>query len=319
LVPAAHRFIARRQRLPFLNRWRDASPRATLPRVGTNQRHKEIAMTRALLLMLPLALAACTHPTPEPSSPSATQASAAASATSATAANVDTTMLIGHHWQLARAVTARGEQRIEALFPRADKPLQLDFADGRLSASGGCNGMSGAYTIESGKLKVGTLTQTQMACEPKLMQADQAISTALSAAPDISIENGATPTLILRTEPRDGQVLTFIGEPTAQTRYGGTGETVFLEVAAETKPCNHPLIKDKRCLQVRELTYDAQGLKTASGEWRNFYEGIEGYSHEAGIRNVLRTKRFKRNPVPADAAAEVYVLDMVVESEVVQP
>lgn len=275
-------------------------------------------MTRALLLMLPLALAGCTHPTQESSS-STTQTSVAAAASSATAAEIDTTMLIGHHWQLTQAVNTRGGQRIEALFPSADKPLQLDFADGRLGVSGGCNRLGGAYTIEKGKLNAGTLTHTQMACEPKLMQADQAISAALSATPDISIENGATPTLTLRTAEAGGQVLTFAGQPTAQTRYGGTGETVFLEVAAETKPCNHPLIPDKRCLQVRELQYDAQGLKTSTGEWQNFYEGIEGYSHEAGIRNVLRTKRFKRNPVPADASSVVYVLDMVVESEVVQP
>ncbi|WP_368563055.1 META domain-containing protein [Pseudoxanthomonas sp. UTMC 1351] len=276
-------------------------------------------MTRALLLMLPLALAACTHPTPESSSPSTAQASATTPTRSASATNIDATVLVGHHWQLTDAVTARGEQRVEALFPSPGKALQLDFADGRLSASGGCNGMSGTYTIEKGTLNVGTLAQTQMACEPKLMQADQAISTALSAAPDISIENGSTPTLTLRTAGGDSQVLTFTGKPTAQTRYGGTGETIFLEVAAETKPCNHPLIPDKRCLQVRELQYDAQGLKTTTGEWRNFYESIEGYSHESGIRNVLRTKRFKRNPVPADASSEVYVLDMVVESEVVQP
>jgi len=274
-------------------------------------------MTRALLLMLPLALAGCTHPTQESSSPSAAQTSAAAAASATSAANIDTTMLVGHHWQLTQAV--RDDQRIDALLPTADKPLQLDFADGRLGVSGGCNRMGGAYTIEKGKLNVGTLTQTQMACEPKLMQADQAISAALSATPDISIENGATPTLTLRTAGSDGRVLTFSGQPTAQTRYGGPGETVFLEVAAETKPCNHPLIPDKRCLQVRELQYDAQGLKTATGQWRSFYEGIEGYSHEVGTRNVLRTKRFKRNPVPADASPVVYVLDMVVESEIVQP
>jgi heat shock protein HslJ len=276
-------------------------------------------MTRALLLMLPLALAGCTHPTQESSSPSAAHTGAAASARSASAADIDTTMLVGHHWQLVQAVTARGDQRIEALFPGAGKPLQLDFADGRLGVSGGCNRMGGAYTIGKGKLKVDTLTQTQMACEAKLMQADQAISAALAAAPAISIENGSTPRLILRTGEGDGQVLTFAGQATAQTRYGGTGETVFLEIAAETKPCNHPLIPDKRCLQVRELQYDAQGLKTATGEWQNFYEGIEGYSHEAGTRNVLRTKRFKRDPVPADASSVVYVLDMVVESELVQP
>jgi heat shock protein HslJ len=227
-------------------------------------------------------------------------------------------MLVGHHWQLTKAVTG-SDQRIEALFPSADKPLQLDFADGRLGVSGGCNRTGGAYTIEKGKLNTGELMQTQMACEPKLMEADQAISAVLSATPDINIENGSTPTLTLRTAKSGGQTLTFSGQPTAQTRYGGTGETVFLEIAAETKPCNHPLVPNKRCLQVRELQYDAQGLKTATGEWQNFYEGIEGYSHESGTRNVLRTKRFKRNPVPADASSVVYVLDMVVESELVQP
>lgn len=272
-------------------------------------------MNRALLLMLPLALAACTHPAQESASPASTST---ITANAAATAEIDTTILVGHHWQLSNAVTAGG-QRIEALFPSADKPLQLDFTDGRLGVSGGCNRMGGAYAVEKGKLNPGTLTQTQMACEPKLMQADQAISAALEAKPDISIENGATPILTLRTTGSDGQVLSFIGKPTAQTRYGGTGETVFLEVAAETKPCNHPLIPDKRCLQVRELQYDAQGLKTVTGEWQNFYEGIEGYSHEAGIRNVLRTKRFKRNPAPADASSVVYVLDMVVESEVVKP
>lgn len=272
-------------------------------------------MNRALLLMLPLALAACTHPTQESASPA--PASTTAANTTATA-QIDTTMLVGHHWRLSSAVTASG-QRIDALFASAEKPLQLDFTDGRLGVSGGCNRMGGVYAIEKGKLNAGTLTQTQMACEPKLMQADQAIGAALEAKPDISIENGATPTMTLRTAGSDAQVLTFTGEPTAQTRYGGTGETVFLEVAAETKPCNHPLIPDKRCLQVRELQYNAQGLKTATGEWQNFYQGIEGYSHEAGIRNVLRTKRFKRNPAPADASSVVYVLDMVVESEVVKP
>src|SRR5688572_29635326 len=81
---------------------------------------KETAMTRALLLMLPLALAACTHPTPESASPA--QPSATAAASSASAASVDTTVLAGHHWQLTHAVTVRGEQRIDALFPGSDKP-----------------------------------------------------------------------------------------------------------------------------------------------------------------------------------------------------
>ena len=89
-------------------------------------------------------------------------------------------------------------------------------------------------------------------------------------------------------------MLSFAGEPTAETRYGGPGETVFLEVAAQSEPCSHPLIADMQCLQVRELKYDDKGIKTGTvGSFVNFYQDIEGYTHEPGIRNVLRVKRYR--------------------------
>ena len=85
-------------------------------------------------------------------------------------------------------------------------------------------------------------------------------------------------------------------------------------------PCNHPMIPNHRCLQVRELRYDANGVKQSPpGEWQPLYADIEGYRHEPGIRNVLRVKKFRRADVPADASSVVYVLDIVVESEVVNP
>ena len=47
-------------------------------------------------------------------------------------------------------------------------------------------------------------------------------------------------------------------------------------------------------------------------------QNIEGYTHEAGIRNVLRVKRFNVKNPPAGAPSVAYVLDIVVESEVVK-
>ncbi|MBP7647899.1 MAG: DUF4377 domain-containing protein, partial [Comamonas sp.] len=80
-----------------------------------------------------------------------------------------------------------------------------------------------------------------------------------------------------------------------------------------------PLIPNAQCLQVRELKYNEQGLKQSTGTWENFYGTIEGYTHQAGVRNVLRIKRFTRpEPVPADASKYVYILDMTVESETVR-
>ena len=51
------------------------------------------------------------------------------------------------------------------------------------------------------------------------------------------------------------------------------------------------------------------------GAFGNFYARIEGYSHEPGIRNVLRVDRYTIKNPPADASKYAYVLDMVVESD----
>ena len=117
----------------------------------------------------------------------------------------------------------------------------------------------------------------------------------------------------------DGGMLAFEGAPTPATRYGGEGETVFLEIAPERVACSHPLIPDKQCLQVREIRYDDKGLKVGTpGAFEHFYDSIEGYTHEPGIRNVLRVDRYTVKNPPADASPQAYVLDMVVESESVK-
>ena len=72
------------------------------------------------------------------------------------------------------------------------------------------------------------------------------------------------------------------------------------------------------CLRVRDLRYDAGGRQQVVGDWRILQGGIEGYRHEAGIRNVLRVQRYslaRNGQLPADAPGHALVLDMVVESE----
>ncbi len=272
-------------------------------------------MKRLILLALPIALAACAKPAqdaPPPASPDPAAATAPA-ADPASAAPTGTAALGAYHWRLQDAKDAQGK-RIDALFVRADQPLTLDFVDGRLGIRNACNHMGGGYTLEGDKLTVAQIIATQMACaDSKLMALDAEAGKRLQGSSTLSVQGGADARLTLITA--SGDVLDFSGEPTAETRYGGPGERAFLEVAAETKPCSHPLIPNKQCLQVREIQYDDKGVKSSEGEWQNFYEDIEGYTHEAGIRNVLRVKRYKRNPVPADASDTAYVLDMVVESE----
>ena len=270
-------------------------------------------MKRCLILMLPLALAACAKtPQVEPATPPA----AAPAATQP--APADTAALSAYHWRLNEAKDASGK-RIEALFVNADKPLQLDFSDGRVSVGNACNHMGGTYSVEGDKLKFDRLASTLMACtDAKLMALDEEIGKRLEAESAFALQSGDAPLLTLTGG--NGDVLTFKGAPTAETRYGGPGETVFLEVAAQTKPCNHPLIPNMQCLQVREIKYDEKGLKAGTdGEFQNFHGNIEGYTHQPGVRNVVRVKRYAINNPPADGGSLAYELDMVVESETVKP
>ncbi len=259
------------------------------------------------VLLSSLALAACSPTVLPPTTP--------APAATATATAIDAGQLGGHHWQLDQAVGSDG-RRIDALFVRADQPVQLDFSDGRLSVGNTCNRMGGAYEIIDDRLRIGPMVQTKMACaDPALMALDDAVSARLRGESTLDLQAGGdSPRLGLLAA--NGDRLVFIGVPTAATRYGGEGETVFLEVAAQTRPCNHPLIPDKQCLQVRERRYDANGLVVGTpGDWQPLYQDIEGYRHEAGVRNVLRLKRYTIKNPPADGASVAYVLDMVVESE----
>lgn len=268
-------------------------------------------MKRLLLLALPLALAACTKPvdpaeTPVDATPTTSTPAVAANTT-------DVSLLTKYHWRLTEANDAQG-QRIGALFARADQPVQLDFRDGSVGVSNTCNRMGGTYTVADGSLTAGRLVSTQMACaDGAVMALDQEVGKRLEGTLKMATTAGETPSLTLTTAT--GDVLVFAGQPTAETRYGGAGERVFLEVAADTKPCSHPLIPDKQCLQVREIKYDDKGLKVGTpGAFEHFYDTIEGYTHEPGIRNVLRVDRYTVKNPPADGSSKAYVLDMVVES-----
>ncbi|MGA6150264.1 MULTISPECIES: META domain-containing protein [Stenotrophomonas] len=270
---------------------------------------------RNLMLILPLALlAACSNPSA--TAPAGTGGDDLAPAPTAAAdqkavAALDAQRLQGNHWRLDSATDASGK-RVDALFAREDKPVTLDFQDGRIAVSNTCNRMGGSYTLADGTLTVSPMASTMMACTDKaLMALDQAIGSRLEGA--LKTELAGEGQLTLRTA--SGDVLVFTPEPTAETRYGGPGETVFLEVAAQTKPCSHPLIPNMQCLQTREVAFDDKGLKQGTpGEFENFYGTIEGYTHEDGVRNVVRVKRYKIANPPADGSSVAYVLDMVVES-----
>ncbi|WP_225933093.1 META and DUF4377 domain-containing protein [Pseudomonas maumuensis] len=222
--------------------------------------------------------------------------------------------LSAYHWNLASATDASGKP-IADLTTGIERKLRLNFGDQQLNISGGCNNQFGGYRYQEGVLKVQQLASTMMACDKRLMDMDTQIGRLLKG--DLrAVVTGATEAPVLQLTTQDGSVLKLQGEATPETRYGSKGQTRFLEVAAKTVKCSHPLIPNYQCLQVRERHYDDAGLQLPPQDaWHPLYQSIEGYEHRDGVRTVLRVKQYDWKNPPADAPSQVYVLDLVVEQD----
>src|SRR3546814_12387557 len=143
---------------------------------------------------------------------------------------------------------------------------------------------------------------TQRACGAPRKDADAAIAARLAQPQEVPCEEGGPPRL--RLVAADGSTTTWTGEATAQSRYGGEGETVFMEIAPQRIDCNHPMMPDYKSLQVREIRYDDSGVKQPPGDWEAFSGDIEGFEFRAGERKVLRLKKLETpDPVPAGQEA----------------
>lgn len=275
-------------------------------------------MSRAALLpllsslILSLSLAACARgPTagPEPAGAAAAQGGNASAAS----------LLPGYHWRLQDATDAAGK-RIDALLVRRNQPLQLDFADGRVAVLNACNHIGGGVSMDGDTVRIERLVGTKMAClDPALSALDAEITRRLAGASKIALERRDPPLLTWTTA--GGDVLRFAGTPTPETLYGSPGELVYFEVGPQTKPCRAGLsTAESNCLVLRELRYDAEGQPIGEpGPWQTVAINIQGFRHEAGIRTVLRVKRFQIRNAPADTPQAAYVLDTAIESEMVAP
>ena len=107
-------------------------------------------------------LAACTTSSSNSSSPGA---SADASASSA---NLD-----GHTFV---STSVSGHDLVPG------STVTLTFQNGHLGANAGCNSMSGGYEVTNGKLKVGQMASTMMACPDPLMAQDTWLAAFLDGA-----------------------------------------------------------------------------------------------------------------------------------------
>ncbi|EPF72180.1 DUF4377 domain-containing protein [Acinetobacter rudis] len=89
-------------------------------------------------------------------------------------------------------------------------------------------------------------------------------------------------------------------------------KTVYLEISPLVQECSGEGIYE--CLQVRKITIDNNGAYVAKNlEWENFYDGIEGYTHNNNESVILKLKQYEVENPPADASSVRYVLDRYIQ------
>jgi heat shock protein HslJ len=81
--------------------------------------------------------------------------------------------LIGPTWAV--------EQLAGAALPGEPAVTLTLGADGSAGGSGGCNSYGGSYEIAGGGIRFGEIVSTRMACEPAIMDREQAFLAALAA------------------------------------------------------------------------------------------------------------------------------------------
>lgn len=221
--------------------------------------------------------------------------------------------LAAYDWNLVAAFDAQGQADGRWLLA-GHAPLQLHFEDQRLSVHKLCNVLGARFGTQGSDIQLTQTMSTKRACvDQALMQLEDRVATLLPTVKRYQLRAGGTPELQLFFA--DGTRWQLAGQPTPQTQYGGRGERIFLEVAPERVACGPGTATDAQCLRVREIRYADNGLKQSVGAWQVLHGEVQGYTHEKGVRNVLRINRYPLKNPPANAPAYAYVLDMVVESE----
>lgn len=210
---------------------------------------RPLSLVALSILMLSLVLAACAK------APSPSDASAAVQPDIGSQPQPERTprtkdTLGGFHWRLRDATDANG-RRIDALLVRPEQPIQFDFKDGRIAIHNACNSIGGDVRIDGDTLHFGPLVSTRMACaDPAVMALDGEVGRRVQGR--VRFELLESDPLQLVWTAANGDTLRFVGAATPETRFGSPGTTVFMEVAARTKPCQHPMMPaPRKCLEVR--------------------------------------------------------------------
>ena len=210
---------------------------------------------------------------------------------------VDSTVdLTGTSWVL---VEYGEEGSLKAVLPNTT--ITIEFEDGRINGSAGCNSYFGEATLSGNTLTISQIGATEMACAEGMQQESDYLA-ALGTVRNYTLSDEQ---LTLQYE---GGILLF--EPTEENESSKDTDTSedakTLFVGSELVDCVG--VAPQKCMQVKE---------SQDGEWTLFYDQIVGFEYEPGFEyELLVTEAEIENP-PADSSSiEVTLVEVVSKTAV---
>lgn len=225
--------------------------------------------------------------------------------------------LQSYHWQLSGVnayPNSTNPPPSDHLKPQIDNhKVTLDFTQNRISYSVGCNQLSSGYRLQGDKLQASTNAVTTLMGCGSLQQSETWLAKQMQSQSQLSVMIMSWQThAMLQQTLADGTALIWDGILKPEVKYG-KGETVFLEVKPKWQYCDN--VTDRKCLEVRDINYDTQGLKTAVGQWHLLDAPIINYRHNESAQRVLRLTRYRTPPTDTKGYGNLYQLDSVIETQ----
>ena len=188
--------------------------------------------------------------------------------------------------------------------------ITLNFNQNHITYNVGCNQLSNQYSLSKNTMQpIGTGISTLMGCG-ELQAREQWLAKQMQSPSELQIMETQVDAVLSQTTA-DGSWLQWVGKLKPEVKYG-KGETVFLEVKPKWQYCDN--VTDRKCLEVRDINYDNQGLKTAVGQWYLLDAPIINYRHDESAQRVLRLTRYRTPPTDTKGYGNLYKLDSVIET-----
>ena len=189
--------------------------------------------------------------------------------------------------------------------------ITLNFNQNHITYNVGCNQLSNQYSLSKNTMQpIGTGISTLMGCG-ELQAREQWLAKQMQSPSELQIMETQVDAVLSQTTA-DRSWLQWVGKLTPEVKYG-KGETIFLEVKPNWQYCDN--VTDRKCLEVRDINYDTQGLKTAVGQWYLLDAPIMGYRHDESAQRVLRLTRYRTPPTDTKGYGNLYQLDSVIETK----